>query len=207
MHEVGGLVAFERGHELLVVDPEAVARVVVDRRELLAADANVLVHGPSAVLLRKGVPGPHLDEGIDDEVGGFLGNELARLARRRVLGRLRRREVGVGSLEPACERRPVQGGAQLAEVLVALGDLPEEEVAIGADARHRVSPQGVHPSGPVLDHLGKGVLARGALVDRQPAPGGIDPVEAVPDVLAAHAADASASGVAYEACAVASPSA
>ena len=31
-HEVGGLVALERGHELLVVDPERVRRVVVDPR-------------------------------------------------------------------------------------------------------------------------------------------------------------------------------
>ena len=35
VHEVGRLVALEGGHELLVVDPERVRRVVVDRRELV----------------------------------------------------------------------------------------------------------------------------------------------------------------------------
>ena len=43
VHEVRGLVAFERGHELLVVDPEGVRRVVGDRDEL-PADLGVLAH-------------------------------------------------------------------------------------------------------------------------------------------------------------------
>ena len=56
VHEVGRLVALERGHELLVVDPERVGRVVVDRLEL-AADPDVLVHRALAVLERQRVPG------------------------------------------------------------------------------------------------------------------------------------------------------
>src|SRR2546425_2650361 len=62
VHEVRGLVAFERGHELLVVDPERVGRVVVNRRKLFAADAHVLVHRPRAVLHGERVPGSYLDE-------------------------------------------------------------------------------------------------------------------------------------------------
>src|SRR6185295_10136848 len=43
------LVALERDHELLVVEPEGVARVEVDAR-VLAADADVLLHDPPALL-------------------------------------------------------------------------------------------------------------------------------------------------------------
>ena len=67
VHEVGRLVALEHRHELLVVDPERVGRVVVDRLELVP-DAHVLVHRALAVLLGERVPGPQLHERIDDEV-------------------------------------------------------------------------------------------------------------------------------------------
>ena len=66
--------------------------------------------------------------------------------RARVLRGLRRREVRVRRLEPARERRPVQRRAELAEVLVALGDLPEEEVGLGPDAGRRVGAQRVQRS-------------------------------------------------------------
>ena len=104
VHEVGRLVALERGHELLVVDPERVGRVVVDRLEL-AADPDVLVHRALPVLERKRVPGPDLHERIDDEVRRALRDDLARPAGLRVRRGLRRGEVGVGRLEPAGERR------------------------------------------------------------------------------------------------------
>src|SRR3954468_23402295 len=61
VHEVRRLVALEDRHELLVVDPERVGRVVVDRR-VLAADADVLVHRALAVLGRERVPRPQLHE-------------------------------------------------------------------------------------------------------------------------------------------------
>src|SRR5262249_51828976 len=57
VHEVRRLVALEGGHELLVVDPERVGRVVLDPRELVAADPDVLVHRPLAVALVERVPG------------------------------------------------------------------------------------------------------------------------------------------------------
>ena len=62
--------------------------------------------------------------------------------RARVLRGLRRREVRVRRLEPARERRRVERRAELAEVLVALRDLPEEEVGLGPHARRRVRAAG-----------------------------------------------------------------
>jgi hypothetical protein len=57
VHEVRGLVALESRHELLVVDPERIRRVVVDGSEL-RADAHVLVHRPLPLLERQRVPRP-----------------------------------------------------------------------------------------------------------------------------------------------------
>src|SRR5205085_5745419 len=126
-----------------------------------------------------------------DEVGRALGNDLSRLAGRGVLRSLRGCQIGIRRLERGGERRAVQCRAGLAEILVSLGDLPEEEVAVGADAGDGVGAQRVHAAGPVLDHFGKGVLAGRPLVDRQPPPGRIDLVQAVRDVLAAHQRNAS----------------
>ena len=155
-------------------------------RELVAPIADVLVHRALALLLRQRVPRPHLHERVDDEVRRALRHDLPRLPRARVLRGLRRREVRVRRLEPAGERRAVQRRAELAEVLVALGDLPEEEVAVRPHARDRVRAERGHAPGPVLDDLGERVLAGDALLDGQPPPGRIDPEERVGDVLAAH---------------------
>ena len=190
VHEVRRLVALEDGHELLVVDPERVRRVVVDRRELVP-DPHVLLHRPLPVGLGQRVPGAHLHERVDDEVRRALRDDLAGLARARVLGGLRRRQVRVRRLEPARERRPVERGPELAEVVVALRDLPEEEVRLGADAGRRVAAERVEAVGELLDHLGEGVLARLALLVGEPPPGRVDPVEGVCDVLAAHGANPS----------------
>ncbi len=117
-----------------------------DDRPELVADAHVLVHRALTVLGRQRVPGAELHERVDDEVRRAARGHLARLSRLRVLRGLRRREVRVRRLEPAGDRRPVQRRAQLAEVLVAVGDLPEEEVAVGADAGHACTC-GASPSG------------------------------------------------------------
>ena len=103
----------------------------------------------------------------------------------RVLRGLRGREVVVGDVHPRRERRRVEGRAELAEVVVALRDLPEEEVAVGADAGRRVGVQRVEARRELLDHLGEGVLRRRALLDRQPPPLGAHLEERVGDVLAA----------------------
>src|SRR5262249_26023954 len=109
---------------------------------------------------------------------------LPRLARARVLRGLGRREVRVGSLEPAGERRRVECGAELAEQVVTVADLPEEEVAVGTDSCARVGPQVLEAGHERLDRLGERILARGALLDRQAAPRGIEAIEGVGDVLA-----------------------
>src|SRR4051794_14816348 len=67
VEEGGGLVRLERDDELLVVEPEGVARVEVDLG-VLAADPDVLLHHPVALLGRQPVPLARLDEGIDEEV-------------------------------------------------------------------------------------------------------------------------------------------
>src|SRR5436309_487524 len=113
MHEVGGLVALERGHELLVVDPERVRRVVLDPGELLAADPDVLVHRPLPLRLGERVPRPHLHERIDDEVGEAVRRDLARLAGARVLRRLRCREIRVPRVETQLKSLPAKPGVYL----------------------------------------------------------------------------------------------
>src|SRR5262249_50675591 len=88
-------------------------------------------------------------------------------------------------LQPAGQRRRVQRRAELAEQVVTVADLPEEEVAVRADARARVRPQVLEARRERLDRLGERVLARCALLDRQAAPGGVESIEGVGDVRAA----------------------
>src|SRR4051794_39173948 len=134
MHEVRGLVAFEGCHELLVVDAKGVWRVVVDRRELIPSDAYVLVHRALAIVFGKRVPAPDLDERGDDQVRRALRCDLARPPAGRVPRGLCRGEIVVRRLQPGRERGRVERGAELPEILVALGDLPEEEVLLRPDA-------------------------------------------------------------------------
>src|SRR5262249_36185279 len=94
-------------------------------------------------------------------------------------------------LDPRRQRSPVERRAELAEILVAVGDLPEEEVAVWADSGEGVGPQRIHAPGPILDYLGERVLSGRAFVDRQAPPGRLDLAEGVRDVLAAHQKDAS----------------
>ena len=187
VHEVGRLVALEHGHELLVVDPERVRRVVVDRRPLVA-DAHMLVHRTLTVGLGERVPRAHLHERVDDQVGRALREDLPGPPRVRVRGGLRGRQVVVGDVHPAGERRRVQRRAELAEVVVALGDLPEEEVAVGPDPGRRVHVQGVEPRRELVHGLGERILRRRALLDGQAAPLGPRLEERVGDVLAARLA-------------------
>ena len=79
---------------------------------------------------------------------------------------------------------PFRAGAELEQIVVALGDLPEEEIGLGPDTRDVVGAQALHAAGPVLDDLGEGVLGSVALVRRKPTPCGIDLEEAIRDVLA-----------------------
>src|SRR4029079_9127415 len=95
-----------------------------------------------------------------------------------------RAEVRVRRLEPRREGRAVERGSELEQVVVALGDRPEEEVGLGSDARHRVGPQALHATRELVDDLRERVLAGGPLVDREPSPRRVEAKEPVADVLA-----------------------
>src|SRR5580704_7672607 len=72
--ELCGVVALEREDELLVVDPEGVARVYLDPW-ILAPHLEVLAHDPLPLGEGQAVPAPHLHEGVDEHVLGPLGDE------------------------------------------------------------------------------------------------------------------------------------
>src|SRR2546423_182677 len=81
--------------------------------------------------------------------------------------------------------------AELTERLVALGDLPEEEVGLGPHARRGVDAQVLEARRQLLDHLRERILVCLALLDRQAPPGGVRAEEGVGDVLATHVVQAS----------------
>src|SRR6267154_1848026 len=65
---------------------------------------------------------------------------------RRLVGELvdrapRHRDVAVGRREIRAQVRAVQGGLEIDQRLEVLGDLPQEDVAIAADADQAVRPQ------------------------------------------------------------------
>ncbi len=157
--------------------------VIVTKR---LADRRVLLHRAPAVVHRQRVPLALLHERIDDEVGGATGNHapVPRALALEVLRRLRRRQVRVRRGQVAGERRGVEVGPELAQVVVALGELPEHEVGVRPDTDEAVAPE-LHAPGPVCDDVGKRLLARRPLLDRQPSPERIDAVERVCDVLRA----------------------
>jgi chlorite dismutase len=191
VHEVRRLLALERRHELLVVETERVRRVVRHGDEL-AADLGMLAHRRAPLFERQEVQRATLDEGVDDEVRRVARKHtsLAHPLLVRVDGGLRRRDVRVRRLEPRSERRCVERRSELDEVVPAVGDLPEEEVRIGAHPGRRVHTEPLDPARPVLDDLRERLLAGDALLDREPPPGGIETEEAVRDVLAhLHALD------------------
>ena len=67
VEEVARVVGLEGDDELLVVEPERVAGVEVDRG-VLAADPDVLLHDPPALVGGERVPLARLDEWIDEQV-------------------------------------------------------------------------------------------------------------------------------------------
>ena len=82
--------------------------------------------------------------------------------------------------------RRVSSARELLEIAVALGELPEEEVASDRTPTSRIDAEVLHPLRPRLDHLREGSFANGALLDRQPPPLRGKLVERVRDVLAVH---------------------
>ena len=139
--------------------------------------------------------GAHLHERVDDEVRQLpAARSAGRLRAARVLRRLRRREVRVRRLEPARERRRVERRAELAEVLVAARDLPEEEVDVGPDARRRVGARGARSAARTSSITSANAsLAAVALLDGQAPPRRVDAEEGVGEVLPVHASSLTAS--------------
>src|SRR6266511_4152423 len=87
---------------------------------------------------------------------------------------------------------------ELAERLVALRDLPEEEVGVGPHAGAGVRAQVLEARCEFLDRLGERLLACIPFLDRKPAPLRTHLEERVGDVLAAIAHGAKATGVTEE---------
>src|SRR4029077_11439516 len=104
-------------------------------------------------LLGECVPRAHLYERVHHEVGEAVRRDLPSFAGARVLRRLRLGEVRERRLEPARQRRRIERSAQLAEELVVLRDLPEEEVDVGPYAGRRVRAEVVEALGEVVDEL------------------------------------------------------
>ena len=128
VHEVGRFIALEAVMNSWSSMPNEYVVWLWIVRGILVADPDVLGHCLLAVLLGERVPRTDLHERIHDEVGRALRTDLARAPRAAVYCEalvVARYEYGV---EPPRERRRVQRRAELAEILVARRDLPEEEV-------------------------------------------------------------------------------
>ena len=175
------VVGVEGHHELLVVEPEGVARVEVDARVFLA-HADVLLHDPPAFLRIEPVPLAGLDEGIDEEVLRVGGADLeARLVG--VLRRLRHGEEGVGDRAPLHQAALGEDHVELVDALQVRGLREQHQVGVAARAHGRERPQ---------QALGREVLAGGgelplvgrALLVGQAAPGRVDLEERVLDDMA-----------------------
>ena len=173
VEEVADVVGLERDHELLVVDPERVGRVDLDRRELVPG-GDVLVHDPLPRRLRELVPGPRLHHRVDEQVARVgVPDDLAALVHRaalalHVLRPLRHREVRIRRAQVAAEGGRHDRRPDLAEVLEPLGHLPQHEIGVGPDPVHRVGADR-EPLARVLDdalELSAGRL----LVERRQAP-------------------------------------
>ena len=77
VEEARRVVGLERDDELLVVEAERVRRVEVDVG-VLAADLDVLLHDPPALVGGLGVPLARLDERVDEQVAAVAGRTSRR---------------------------------------------------------------------------------------------------------------------------------
>src|SRR3990172_5941872 len=189
VEELAGVVPLEGEDELVVVDPERVARVDRDLR-VLVADAEVLAHGLLALFEGERVPLALLRERIDEEEAG-----AGRHARRAgaILPRVRvppevhaalaHREVRVRRLEVRSKLRRDDPARDLLQVLGAVGNRPCHEVAIAAQPHERVEadPVRVAKRGKLG---GKPPLLRGTRLPPLQAPALRNAVERVLEVLA-----------------------
>src|SRR4051812_9466619 len=119
VQERAGVVGVEGHDELLVVEAERVGRVVVDRR-VLAADLDVLLHDPPALLRIEPVPGARLDERVDEEVLA-LEAPRHRALLVAVLRRLAQAQERVGLGGPLHQAALGQDDVELVDAVEVLG--------------------------------------------------------------------------------------
>ena len=186
VQEVARLVRLERDDELLVIQAVGVGGVQL-HRGILSPHRDVLIHHALAVGLAQLVPGSGLHEGIDEEVLGVcrLDQEPARARRlfgADVDGTTRHGQVGVrvGEIRP-------HGGAEelrreLLDVFQPVGDLPEQEIGVGARPGQAVAAD-EHPVGEGSGGITELLLPQLTLLRRQPAPGGGYLIEGIGDEL------------------------
>ena len=176
IEERARVVGLERDDELLVVEAERVRRVEVDVG-ILAAERDVLLHDPVALLGGQRVPRARLDEGVDEEVFRVRGPDLqARLLG--VLRDLRHREVRVGDGRPLHEPALTQHDVELVDALEVLRLREQHEVRVAARADRREGAQQV----PVREVRARGrelALVGEALGPVQAPPGGVELQEGV----------------------------
>src|SRR5919202_642412 len=184
LHEIeerAGVVRVEGDDELLVVQAERVGRVVVDLR-VLAADGDVALHDPVALVGRDRVPGARLDERIDEQVPAAERARDQPLVLR-VLRALADAQERVGLRGPLHEAALPEDDVQLVDAIEVLGLGHEHQVGVAARADQGEALQQV--VGPeVLAGGEELLLVDQALVGVQAPPGGLDLQERVLDEVA-----------------------
>ena len=183
IEEVARLVALERDHELLVVEPERVRRVDADLR-VAAADRDVLAHDAHALLGRKAVPLALLLERIHEQVLVLAGVDLEPVLLG-VLGLLGHREVGVGRVGPSHQAALAQHDVELVDVGEARGGGPQHQVGVAARADQRVCAQEAVRGEVVAGRL-ELALVRLPLGERQAPPGRVHLQKRELDDIAVH---------------------
>ena len=148
----------------------------------------MLIHHGLPLGLGQHVPAPRFDERIDEQVPGIAWPDDEPRGLVRVLGELIDRpaghgEIAVGQGQISAEIRPVQGRLEGHERIEILGHLPQQEIAITADAYETVGPQQQLPVKP-LDGLAEFDLGVRLSFRRQSAPRGVELIEGETDNLA-----------------------
>src|SRR2546427_11026904 len=92
------------------------------------------------------------------------------------------REIAVGNRELGAEIGAIERGLQRPRGVQVLAPLPQQEVAVAADAHEPVGPQ-QQPPMKALDHLAELELRGGLAVGGQPPPRAVELVEGEADRL------------------------
>src|ERR1039458_1844540 len=181
LHEIeerADVVGVECHHELLIVEPERVRRVIVHTR-IFAPDLDVPLHDSPALLCGQRIPGARLHERVHEYV---LPPEPPR--RRAlvfgVLGLLPHPQKRVRDLRPLHQPALSQHNVQLVDAIevLRLGDQQQLRVAARTYQREGLQQMAV---GEVLAGGVELALVLRALLVIEPAPGGVELQERVLD--------------------------